>query len=168
MTAFRATYSDWKLVKTRGVVQVVMEVPLAESDAAYEVLGGMPVHGKERWFGIAAINLGKEAMPNPPLPELDARPQPSQPQAGAKRGVRPWREMKPSSQAGTLCNEAVFHAFLFENYGFDVTGTDQAAIVVRQLCKVESRREFDTDPDAKVRWQGLDDQYQAWKALEHA
>lgn len=55
MTAFRATYSDWKLVKTRAVVQVVMEVPLSDADAAYEVLGGMPVHGNERWFGIAAL-----------------------------------------------------------------------------------------------------------------
>jgi hypothetical protein len=40
--AFRGTYADWKLVKTRAVVQIVFEVPLEDSDAAYEILGGMP------------------------------------------------------------------------------------------------------------------------------
>ncbi len=65
--AFKATYSDWKLVKTRGVVQVIFEVPLADSDTAYEILGGMPNHANERWFGIAALgNSTRESIIDPP------------------------------------------------------------------------------------------------------
>ena len=36
--AFRASYSDWKLIKTRSVVQIVFEVPLEAADEAYQVL----------------------------------------------------------------------------------------------------------------------------------
>lgn len=56
MTAIRATYADWRLIKTRSVVQVVFEVPLHDADAAYEVLGGMPKPSTEQWFAIAAIS----------------------------------------------------------------------------------------------------------------
>src|SRR3990167_4487377 len=114
--AFRATYADWKLIKTRGVVQVIFEVPLADHDAAYDVLGGMPNPANEVWFGIAPLQTGKEAMPNHPQHNqpVDARPQPSQPQAGAKRGVRPWQDLSPASQAAIRINEPTFAAYLRE------------------------------------------------------
>ena len=54
--AFRGTYSDWRLVKTRGVVQVILEIPLADADMAYQILGGMPDASRERWFGIAPLS----------------------------------------------------------------------------------------------------------------
>jgi hypothetical protein len=86
--AFKATYSDWKLIKTRGVVQVVMEVPLSEADAAYQILGGMPDFSSERWFGIAPLK-------NPPA-EKESSKAPAEPQsatdkppAAAKRR-QPW------------------------------------------------------------------------------
>ena len=60
MTAFRATFADMKLVKTRQVAQLIFEIPIEDFDAAYEVLGGMPVPAKERWFGIAAIKSPEE------------------------------------------------------------------------------------------------------------
>jgi hypothetical protein len=83
--AFRAGYADWKLVKTRAVVQIVFEVPLEDSDAAYEILGGMPNHANERWFGIAALT--------PPATEsvID--------QPTAKTRER-WSDCAPSKQAG--------------------------------------------------------------------
>jgi len=106
-SAFKASYADWKLIKTRGVVQVVMEVPLADADAAYKVLGGMPDFGKEVWFGIAPIQLPAPAKEKP------AQPQPKIPTAGAKRD---WRDMQPAQQAGIRCAEPIFVAFLKETY----------------------------------------------------
>ena len=55
MTAFQATYSDFKLVKTRKVVQIVLEVPLEAAGHAYNVLGGMPTFGNEQWFAVARL-----------------------------------------------------------------------------------------------------------------
>jgi hypothetical protein len=159
MTAFRATYSDWKLIKTRGVVQVVMEIPLADADAAYDVLGGMPVHGKERWFGIAALKS--------PAEEARAKlrqdaPQHSRPD-GAKR--MDWRDMQPAAQAGIRCSDAVFWKFLSERQRVPV-GPEEAPHIVRFICDVSSRSELGTNHKARVLWHQLDTEYQAWLAKE--
>jgi hypothetical protein len=154
-TAFKATYSDWKLVKTRQVVQIVFEVPLAEADSAYELLGGMPAPASERWFGIAALATG-QAKP---------RPVPDKPPAGAKRD---WRDIPPAQQAGIRCDEPAFVAFLKEERADDWHEATDAAECVRLICGVSSRSELATNHGARVIWHQLDTQYGAWKALEHA
>lgn len=53
--AFSASYSDWRVVKGRKVVQIVLEVPLEAANHAYNVLGGMPNPGEEKWFAIARM-----------------------------------------------------------------------------------------------------------------
>lgn len=161
MTAFRAGYADWKLIKTRGVVQVIFEVPLADADAAYDVLGGMPVHGKERWFGIAALKSTAEearAKPRQDVPH-DSRPD------GAKR--MDWRDVQPSAQAGIRCGEPEFWAFLREEHGYHgAADPERAAAAVRHICVVKSRSEFSTDHRKRVLWHQLDSQFQAWQAKE--
>lgn len=156
MTAFRATYSDWKLIKTRGVVQVVMEVPLADADAAYDVLGGMPVHGKERWFGIAAIK-SPETKPD---------------SSKAVKTPIGWRDMQPAAQAALRCDQPAFRTFLMEEHSFRPrAGADQeeqAAAFLRGFFGITSRSELGTKHELRVLWKQLDDQFQAWKALEHA
>jgi hypothetical protein len=52
---FTATYADWKVIKTRQMVQVVFEIPIGAERHAYNILGGMPNHGKEAWFAIARL-----------------------------------------------------------------------------------------------------------------
>lgn len=159
--AFKATYSDWKLIRTRGVVQVVMEVPLAEADAAYGVLGGMPNPANETWFGIAPINLHKPAKENKtsvaPTPRQDPK------SVGGK-----WRDLQPAAQAGIRCAEPTFRVFLCEMHGYDASSDELAAKAVRDFCGVNSRVELAANHKARVLWHQLDEQFQAWKALEHA
>jgi hypothetical protein len=155
-TAFKATYSDWKLVKTRQVVQIVFEVPLAEADSAYELLGGMPAPASERWFGIAALAT-EHARP---------QPVPDKPPAGAKQ-KKDWRDVPPSQQAGIRCDEAVFAAFLKESYPDEWHESQEAAECVRLICAVESRSMLNDGPH-RVIWTQLNSQFEAWKALEHA
>jgi len=163
MTAFRATYSDWKLIKTRGVVQVVMEVPLADADAAYDVLGGMPVHGKERWFGIAALKTEEaHTKPRQEAPQ-DYRPD------GAMR--MNWRYLQPAAQAALRCDQSAFRTFLMEQHSYrpkEVANADEAAEFIRSFFGIKSRSELGTDQRKRVLWKQLDDQFQAWKAVEHA
>jgi hypothetical protein len=160
-TAFKATYSDWKLIKTRGVVQVVMEVPLADADAAYDVLGGMPIHGKERWFGIAALKSTAEEAAAKPRQEIphDSRPD------GAKRKMD-WRDMQPAAQAGLRCAEPLFRAFLREVKRYGHCDEEEAAIAVRDMCGVKSRADLGTVHAARVIWHQLDSEYLAWRAKE--
>lgn len=158
MTAFRATYSDWKLVKTRAVVQVVMEIPLADADAAYEVLGGMPVHGKERWFGIAALRSPQEEA---------AASRQDEPQAESPDGERrSWRDVQPSAQAAMRCDQPKFWAFLREEHNQRVVTKDDAATAVRKICGVNSRAHFNDNHVARVAWHQLDSQFQAWEVRE--
>lgn len=153
--AFRATYSDLKLIKTRQCVQIVFELPLADFDEAYQVLGGLPDPAKERWFAVA------------PLKPTAAQPQPvpDKPQAGAKRD---WRDLAPQQQAGIRCEEPTFAAFLREERKDDWHETQDAAECVRLICGVASRSELGTNQKARVIWHQLDSAFQAWKALEHA
>ena len=158
MSAFRAVYADWKLVKTRQSVQIIFEVPLQEADAAYEVLGGMPAPAAERWFGIAALRDSERA----PQPVVDKPP------AGAKRDKRDWSDLQPQQQAGIRCNEPTFIAFLKEERPDDWHEAQDAAECVRLICGVSSRVELGINPNAGIAWSKLERQYQAWRAVEHA
>jgi len=155
MTAFRATYSDFKLVRTRKVVQIVLEVPLEQSNAVLDVLGGMPDPSKESWVGVA--RLQPDALP--PRPPIQP------PTAGAKQG---WRDLSPIKQAAIRCDDPTFAAFLKEERPDDWHEAPDAAECVRLICGVSSRAELEANHKARVVWFQLDSQFLAWKALEHA
>lgn len=59
--AFSASYSNWRVVQGRKVVQLVFEVPLEAADFAYRVLGGMPNNGEEKFFAIARLKKNPNA-----------------------------------------------------------------------------------------------------------
>jgi hypothetical protein len=156
MTAFRATYSDFKFIKTRDAVQIIFEVPRHDADAALEILGGMPTPSSERWFGIAPLTAPASAMPQPGS---------DKPPAGAKRD---WRELPPSQQAGIRINEPAFSAYLKENHPDEWHETGDADACLKLIFRIESKTELKTSPKTMMLWRQLDDHYQAWKALEHA
>jgi hypothetical protein len=136
--AFSATYSDWKVIKGRKVVQVVFEVPIETADLAYQVVGGMPHPGTEAWFGIAKLDpRQQQEEPSAPrkAPVPTAQPRQSHP-AGAPSYAK---------QLGIACNEPAFWDFVREklprNGCIAVTDEKQAADAVRFLCGVKSRSE---------------------------
>lgn len=53
--AIKAAYADFKHIKTRKVLQIVLEVPAEQAEAALAMLG-FPVAGSERWVAIALLN----------------------------------------------------------------------------------------------------------------
>lgn len=162
--AFRATYSDWRLIKTRGVVQVVMEVPLADADAAYQILGGMPDTSRESWFAVAPLKLPVPQAPAIAKPALEL----DKPQARAKHEKMNWREVQPAAQAGIRCAEPMFRTFLREVKKYGHCDEEDAAVAVRDICGVSSRAELSSKHAARMIWKQLDDEFQAWKAAEHA
>lgn len=153
--AFKASYSDWKLIKTRSVVQIVFEVPLEAADEAYQVLDGMPDFGSEQWFAIA--KLSPEAKEREPVQE-------SNPPVRARK---PWDELPPPQQAAIRCNDPAFQNFLREEYRARwkiLSGTDaeNAAELVRVLCKVTSRSHIGSDSHARNAWHEIDEAFRAW------
>lgn len=165
-SAFRATFSDLKNIKTRQVVQLIFEIPLADFDAAYDVLGGMPNPACERWFAIAALKDQQSS------PSAVAKPDPVS-TAPAGSGKRDWRDMPAGQQTGLRRNEATFQAFLREQRASDwaETSTDgsmdiRAVECIRLICGVDSCSNLNTNHKARVIWHQLDSQYQAWLAKE--
>lgn len=120
-------------------------------------------------FAMVLVEIGDDELPV----QKEARAQPRQevpPRSrpdGAKRKMD-WRDVQPAAQAGIRCDDPVFIAFLKTEYAEDFREFGSAADVVRTLCNVESRSELGTNHKARVIWKQLDDQFQAWKALEHA
>ena len=142
MNGFAATFSDFKLVKTRSVAQIVLEVPLEQADAALASLGGLPSFKDERWVAVA-----------PMVAEPRAKP-----------------EKKPKSRAemaGILCNDPRFTDFLSEfiapdNEDLSVTNLEWTAARVREYCGVKSRAELNTDPAAAAKWEELMNGFNAY------
>jgi len=85
--AIRATYSEWKMVKTRKVLVLSFEVPL-EHQAAVQAALGTPMPDEEVWVGIAKLSL---------------------------KSVETTQRAKLATVAGILCNEGGFNAWAAEH-----------------------------------------------------
>lgn len=166
--AFSATYSDWRLIRSRKVVQIVLEVPLEAADRAYEVLGGMPNPAAETWCGVARINPQREgsAIAAPTAHDTD-HTEPSQPApvpTTPARASRPFIEMPYSEQAGMLCNDMSFRKFLREKaHQYNANNAETAKQAVRRYCTVESLTEILPSTEAENRWNLLVSAYRAWE-----
>jgi len=155
MSAFRATYSDFRLVRGRKVVQFVFEVPLELAGEAYQVLGGMPNPASEVWCGIARLDPSRSPLPAETAP----RPERNQPAAPGGKS--------PAQIAGALCAQSLFQDYLLNKHVNEwwaaaawIDGRDEiAAECVRKICNVESRSEL-TDQNAE--WNGLKLAYRLW------
>lgn len=161
--AFSATYSDWKLIRTRAVVQIVLEVPVEQADHAYNVLGGMPNAAKEIWVGVARFKPGTEVMPNQgPGAKTADKTVPALDSTTPARARKSWHELALSAQAGMLCDDPSFDRFLREQFstyhGFPI------ADAVRHYCDVKSRKDILPDTDAGRKWKRLVAYYREWQA----
>jgi hypothetical protein len=126
-------FADFKLVKTRSVAQIVVEVSIEEADRALTLLGGLPRPGHEQHVAVARLNMRAEPK--------------------GKRGSL-------AQQAGILCGDARFAAFLMETHPHIVAA--DPALAVREICGVDSRAEFDKDETAGQRWRQLKGAFDAW------
>lgn len=164
--AFRATYSDWKLIRTRKCVQIVFEIPVEQSDAAYDALGGMPNPAAEVWCGIARLNLNAVGNDATAGEVGSSCPAPASPSLSPDKH-KSWHDMPPSQQAGMLCNEKSFHEFLRTNESDrwrllnEGTDFDKASLIVCSLCGVARKRDIQT-PLTIANWQSLVADYRFW------
>jgi hypothetical protein len=153
--AFRAEYADWKLIRTRKVVQIVLEVPVETADEAYAVLGGMPVTGQSVWCAVARLKEGGEAH----RPELHTTGHDNAPPVPAP--AQPGRAKSPAQVAGYLCTLPPFWKFLREECGrAEVRDEDSAAVAVRSICGVKHRSEITKD---NTGWRDLRFGFRVWE-----
>ena len=77
---------------------------------------------------------------------------------------KPFQTMSPQQQAGILCSDAAFRLFLIERYGEYFTRDPHiAAVVVRALCGVASRKELATNHKSRMIWNLLITEFRGWQ-----
>lgn len=169
--AITASLCDWKNVKTRSVVQLILEVPVEQALLAFQTLG-MPQPGSEIPVAVALL---RSAAPSADagITEPDRTHLRSQPAASegdkdaAPRQRRHFSELPRSTQAAMLCENPVFQDWLLSvnpnamiPAGCD-TSDEVAAFLVRRICGVTSRRQLDVQNDAGHRWDAWHARYRA-------
>lgn len=129
----RGTYSDFKLVKTRSVIQMIIEVPIEEAQNVTATFG-IPTPSEEKWVAIALLDNRRV--------EVNSR---------AKKAIQ---------QAGILGSDVAFGTFLKKKVQ-EVDPNRPESIVngIRALTGVKSRSEFNGNPTALKIWERLYDEY---------
>jgi hypothetical protein len=174
LTTVHKSLTPWKALKA---VKVVLEVDSTQAQSALEILG-MP--SSVMSIPVVVARVSSEAAREFQPPEWAAR---------QAEGIDPQKPkgISNAQRAGILCGEIEFRKFLAavameytwpdaieidpdqlesaERIAHDTqVGTPlQAAEIVRIICAVKSRSEFDSDPDAGARWKHIADLYEATK-----
>jgi hypothetical protein len=174
MSALRAAFADFKLVRTRGVAQLVMEVPIEEADAALALLGGVPKAAAEKWVGIAPLlesDGDRETSPEKPEPPArpGGRPAPSDDPLGqislaahAKKMVESEKRAgeRIRTRAVMLCKDRKFQEW--------ICGADaeedmeaEASEALRRELGIDSRSELALHIPAQKRFLDLEARFRA-------
>jgi hypothetical protein len=146
------TYADLRQVKSRGVWQVVIDVPSEDAEKLVELFG-LPRQDEPTWLAIARLKVppgagtgathGSVASPAPPPPEKPAN---------APGGAY-------AKRAGILCNNPRFQAWIGGGGIDDARPAEDAADLLRWQTDVASRRDYDSDPAARQRFLDLETRY---------
>lgn len=173
--AFRCTYSDWKLIRTRKIVQLVFEVAVEHADVAYRVLGGMPNSAAETWCAIARLDPAAVKQESGVMQtEGDTqqiRRTDTSPASGPDIPARARKPVDPdkrlAQRAGILCADPLFWRYIQEHHGF-VFGTadeneERAAKFVRTRCGVDSRANIKPNTDAGLTLDLIESSFICWR-----
>jgi len=150
--ALRGTFSDFKLIRSRKICQLVIEVPLEQADAALQALGGIPNPADERWVAVARLN-----------PEAKQAPKEESDEEGRKRR---FHEMNPAAQIAMSCSSPSFREFLRTREGYLHDDTETADAWVKGILRVKSKTEVRPGTYAFEAWNELRGSYEVWMKWE--
>lgn len=140
--AIQGSYADLKTIKSRSVVQVIIELPIERGEEVVRMFG-FPQPGKEVPVALARLQ---------PAPTIEHPP---------AKDRRAWEELPPSQQAAIRCDDQTFVMFLEQRGG--PRAAEDPAEYVREHCGVKSRADIKPGSPAAKQWFGLDSDYQLWK-----
>ena len=93
-----------------------------------------------------------------------------------KKEQKTWAEVSYTQRAGILSSSNDFHAFLKSEYPTqwmnymkaspNLKSVDIAAIFVRKICDVKSRKEINQSTEAKARFENLHKNFTMWQQYE--
>lgn len=125
-----ATYSDWKPIKTRKVLQLIFEVPLEHQEHALKMLGA-PMPDRELHVAIALLSEG-----------------------GAAKAKEREEGQRVVTRCVMLCKEPEFQVFVTTHPIFgspdDRADEGDTRAAVLRYCGIDSRRELATNRSARA------------------
>lgn len=135
--AVQARYADWRPVKGRKVLQIVLEVPLERQGEVLTMLGA-PMPDRDLWVAIALLTDQQNDT---------------------------YKGGKLAQKAGILCGQGAFRqwaATVGEYDGIAMLDADMAADFIRERCGVSSRAHLDHDQVAAKNFNEMNREYEAW------
>ena len=118
-------------------------------------------------YTLVAVELADDETPVQHEEQTTTKPQetaPGTPSKDEEKTTRPWSELKPSNQAGIVCSEPAFTAFLKEEFGALFRGcNNDAAAFTRQYCGVKSRSQIADSEHGSKKWNRLQSLYRMWQ-----
>lgn len=141
--AIMGTFADLRSVKTRSVLQMIIEVPIEQAARVIEVFG-FPQPGRE-------------------IPVTVFRPAETEAvavKAGEPKSKTPFKDLRASQQAVLLCKDVVFLQWL-EKKCFRSLGDEQeTASALRHALGINSRAELDSDARATRLWRAMLEEFE--------
>ena len=178
--ALRASYVDFKLVKTRSVAQLIFEVEIEQAETALDFLG-IPQPGRPTWVGIAVLREGDgteaeiiaanggqkdgffAGLTEEQKAAALAHDGPDNMSSSEPPAGRPTQHPLVR-RAGILANDARFRTWVeqlapaFPPATAYFTG-DFAAQFIRDECGIASRKELANNPEAAAKFEALVSRY---------
>ena len=133
-TIISGTYSDFRIIKTRKVAQMVIEFPIEQGEQFISKFG-LPNPHEEKWVAVAWL-----------------RSEPVETNGRASKAIQ---------QAGIMCKDVAFGTWLRDTRKFQINPANETEVqeVVRAVLGVTSRADMRTNDDALERWETLYDQF---------
>ena len=133
---FTGTYSDFKIIKTRKVAQMVVEFPLEQGERFVNSFG-LPNSHEEKWVAVAWVRSD----------------------AVQTNG----RATSAIQQAGILCKDAAFGTWLRDAKKMDLNPHNENEVqdALRAILGVASRADMRSNDQALEIWERL---YDEWRA----
>lgn len=160
-------FADLKTVRTRSIVQMVIEIPV---EHAAEVIDkfGFPQPGAEVAVAVARLVDTSRSIPWTPSPPADASRVLPEPAAPVKERT-PWDAMKYAKQVSVACGDPEFRVWLartspVQNYLAELTAAEAVQDVKARIL-ISSRKELDADPEGPAvrRWNELHGEFKRWQ-----
>lgn len=153
------TYADLRQVKSRGIWQLVIDVPSGDAEKMVEAFG-LPRQDEPTWLAVARLKNppGARAATNTVVATADAPPPRSH--AVVPGGAK--KTYSLSQRVGMTCTDRAFWRWLDDQRGTapGITDEQDAAIWVRRKCGVESRAEIKVGTDAAKAWEHVSLQFE--------
>jgi hypothetical protein len=127
------SYADFKIIKSRGVAQIVIEVPIEQAEKAIAAFG-LPVGGSEIHVAVARLAVGSTDTAGHHSPDA------------SERAKAVYQASSPGEQARArsvvYCRDPDFQAWA------QCTDEAEAATFIRRKCRVNTRAAFATNAHA--------------------